>query len=435
MADLSALTSVYNHYLTTYAPKSVSALDTHKKSELRNIYNSIVKINKESPLYILDDSTESKAYAVSLKEDARELQHTLTSLGGLNEDELLNKKSAYSSDESVASVKYIGDTQNSETAPELSIEVRALASPQVNLGKYLPSDNPVSLAEDTYSFDLGINDFNYEFQFQIRAQDTNSDIQNRLQRLINNADIGIRAEIVEDNEGNSALKLTSQKSGLSENKDFVFRISDDQTSKTSGVVDLLGIDEMTRKPSNAEFILNGTEHSATSNSFTVEKMYEVTLNGVSPEEGKATDIGIKTDTESLMENMRQLFGGYNQFLRSTLEYTQKHPRSNQLISEMWHIAGEYAAPLSEIGVNITEDGSVDFDENALQHAIENNSFNKGFADIKDFAKDLYRKSSQVALNPMTYVDKTIVAYKNPGKNFASPYITSAYSGMMFNSYC
>jgi hypothetical protein len=36
---------------------------------------------------------------------------------------------------------------------------------------------------------------------------------------------------------------------------------------------------------------------------------------------------------------------------------------------------------------------------------------------------------------MDYVDKKIVAYKNPGHNFASPYITSAYSGMMFNSYC
>ena len=58
-----------------------------------------------------------------------------------------------------------------------------------------------------------------------------------------------------------------------------------------------------------------------------------------------------------------------------------------------------------------------------------------FTDIQNFAKDLYRKSGQVSLNPMQYVDKTIVAYKNPGKNFATPYITSAYSGMLFNSYC
>ena len=435
MADLAALTGVYNHYLTTYAPKSNSALDTHKKSELRGIYNSIVKINKESPLYILDDSADSKAYAIGLKEGARELQHTLASLGGLNEEELLNKKIAYSSNESIASVKYIGDSTSSNLAPELSIEVKSLASPQINLGKYLPSNAQIELEPDTYSFDLGINDFNYEFQFQIRPDDTNRDVQERLQRLINNADIGVYAEIAEDEEGNSSLKLTSQKSGMPENKEAVFHVSDNQTSKTSGVVDLLGIGTMTRMPSNAEFILNGVERTSTANAFTVEKMYEINLNGISPTEGETATIGIKPDTESLIENMRQLFGGYNQFLRSTLEYTQKHPKSNQLLSEMWHIAGEYAAPLSDIGVNITEDGSVDFNEEAMQKAISDGSMNQGFEDIKDFAKDLYRKSNQVALNPMNYVEKAIVAYKNPGKNFATPYITSAYSGMLFNSYC
>ena len=36
---------------------------------------------------------------------------------------------------------------------------------------------------------------------------------------------------------------------------------------------------------------------------------------------------------------------------------------------------------------------------------------------------------------MEYVQRTIVAYKNPGHNFASPYNTSSYSGMMFNFFC
>ena len=47
MAYSAALNTVYNHYLTAYAPKSTSRYDTHKRSELRSIYNSIVKLNKE----------------------------------------------------------------------------------------------------------------------------------------------------------------------------------------------------------------------------------------------------------------------------------------------------------------------------------------------------------------------------------------------------
>lgn len=434
MANLAAL-SVYNHYLTSYAPKGTTSLDTHKKSELRNIYNSIVKLNKESPLYLLDNSSDSKAYAIGLKENARELQNTIASLGGMDEVALLNKKTAYSSNESIASVLFLGTPEEASSAPELALEVHSLASPQVNMGQYIPSGEPVKLQPDTYSFDLSINDLNYEFQFQIRSEDTNIDVQNRLTRLINNADIGIYAETQEDESGNSSLKLTSKKSGISQDREYVFRVSDGQTSKTAGIVDYLGIGEITRIPSNAEFTINGAEHSAASNTFTIERLYEVTLNGVSPEEGMTANIGIKTDAENLMENLRQLFGGYNQFLHSAIDYTQNHPKSNQLVSEMWHLAGSFAKPLSEIGVNITEDGSIDMDEDILRQSIADGGMAEGLDQIKGFTKALYRKSGQVTLNPMAYVEKTIVAYKNPGKNFAAPYITSAYSGMLFNGYC
>ncbi|MCI9204234.1 MAG: flagellar capping protein, partial [Lachnospiraceae bacterium] len=63
MAYSARLDTVYNHYLTTYTPKT-SQYDTHKKSELRRIYNSIVKLNKESPLYMLDTSRESREFVV-----------------------------------------------------------------------------------------------------------------------------------------------------------------------------------------------------------------------------------------------------------------------------------------------------------------------------------------------------------------------------------
>ena len=88
--------SVYNHYLTTYAPKADTKYDMHGKRELRNIYNSIVKLNKYSPLYILDSSKESREFAVGLKENARELRNTIASLGGLDESKMLAKKGAIS---------------------------------------------------------------------------------------------------------------------------------------------------------------------------------------------------------------------------------------------------------------------------------------------------------------------------------------------------
>ena len=59
--------SVYDYYLTTYASKPATRSDTHKKSELRNIYNTIVKISKKSPLYKVDVSENIQRYAIDLK--------------------------------------------------------------------------------------------------------------------------------------------------------------------------------------------------------------------------------------------------------------------------------------------------------------------------------------------------------------------------------
>ncbi|MBO4900257.1 MAG: flagellar capping protein, partial [Lachnospiraceae bacterium] len=60
--NIAILNNIHNFYLSTYADKTNSPYDTHKKSELRGVYNSIVKINKDSPLYILDNTDEGRQY-------------------------------------------------------------------------------------------------------------------------------------------------------------------------------------------------------------------------------------------------------------------------------------------------------------------------------------------------------------------------------------
>ncbi|MDE6674889.1 MAG: flagellar capping protein, partial [Acetatifactor sp.] len=71
------LNTIHNHYLTTYAPSSVTRYDTHKKSELRAVYNSIVKLNKESPWYLPVKNMDVQQSAIGLKESARDLHNTI----------------------------------------------------------------------------------------------------------------------------------------------------------------------------------------------------------------------------------------------------------------------------------------------------------------------------------------------------------------------
>lgn len=435
MAYSAALNTVYNHYLTTYAPKSTTRYDTHKRSELRSIYNSIVKLNKESPLYLPETSKESQAFAVELKENARQLRNTIASLGGLDEDEMLNKKAAYSTNSDLVEASFIGTIQSDREIPSYNIEVTSLASPQINIGNFLPASQAVTLPEDTYSFDVTINDLSYEFQYSIHDGESNKEIQQRLARLISNADIGLDADVAEDGNGNCALRLTSAATGLKNNQHTIFHVSDNSTSKQKGSVNYLGIDSIAVAPSNAEFTINGEPRTASSNHFTIEKMYEIRLNRTSASSDDIAQIGVKTDLDSLTENIDDLLNGYNSFINSTSGYSDSYPKSNRLVKEMSRITQLYYNEFTKMGVSRNQEGVLSLDKDTLRHAALSDGGKESLDTIKDFANSVLRKVNQVTLNPMQYVEKTIVAYKNPGHNFATPYVTSAYSGMMFNSYC
>lgn len=433
MAYNAALDTVYNHYLTSYASKSNTQYDTHKKSELRGVYNSIVKQYKESPLFILKNTKESQVYAINLKESSRDFHNLIASLGGLDEDTLLNHKSAFSSNSLVADAVFIGDEDSADEVPAFELEVHNLASPQENTGRYLLSSQSVSLESDTYSFDVAIQDLNYEFQFNINDGDTNKMVQERLSRLINNANIGIQAELLEDEAGKSSLRLTSSATGLPFGKTELFSITDDRTSKKSGAVDYIGLNNTSRTASNAEFKLNGELRHASSNHFTVEKLYKLTLNGTS-EEGDITTINLKTDTESLAENISSFVNGYNHFIDSISNHLSEN-QDNRLLREMKSQSLYYADSLKELGLEFEDDGRIKSDNTFFYSDSFAENSDKYLETIKNFTNNALRKTNQISLDPMHYVDKKVVAYKNPHRNFANPYITSAYSGMMFNGYC
>ena len=432
--NIAALNTVYNHFMTTYAPEGTNTkYDTHKKSELRGVYNSIVKMNKDAPLFLLDTSPKTQEFAVSLKEGARSLKNVISSVSRDDSSDLLSQKTVASSDESIVTATYVGDATEGTEAPTLDIEVKALADKQTNIGKFLP-ENEMGLEAGAYSFDVHSRDADYEFQFNINEGDTNRTIQEKLARLITKSNIGIQGSTISDGEGNMALKLVSDDSGVRDDSELQFRITDDKTSKLHGTVEYFGLSNVDTLPTNSLFVLNGEERSTQSNTFTIDKTFEITLNGVS-EEGKSAQVGLKTDVESLTDNISYLIQGYNSFINQAAAYLDSQPYSGRLMREMGAISSVYGSGLSDIGLNIKEDGTIELDKEALSRTAQADDALERFSSIKSFTGSVLDKVNKVALNPMDYTQKTIVAYKNPGKSFASPYVTSNYSGMMFSSYC
>lgn len=301
---MAAIDSAYQYYLSTYGNSTVSRYDTHKKSQLRDTYNKIVKTNKESPLYKIKNLGEAEKYAIDIKESVGDIQHIAASLSSSDQgiEKAFSKKIAQSSDEDVVTAEYIGNDDTPDTTT-FHIAVKQLAAEQINRGNYLQPDR-YQFTPGIYSFDLNTNTNSYEFQFSVDRKDSNADVQQKLMQLINHSKIGINASMVQNSKGDNALVLSSSQTGIADDEDYLFQILPDASPSSMHAMKLLGINQIAQKAGNSSFVLNGKEHSSYSNSFMVNNQFNLTLNGIS-KDGSAATIDFKTDADAVADNGQQ----------------------------------------------------------------------------------------------------------------------------------
>ncbi len=354
--------SVYDYYLTTYASKPATRSDTHKKSELRNIYNTIVKISKKSPLYKVDVSENIQRYAIDLKENARFIK-SKTDLFFNDSDNGIRKK-LISSDEDVLSINYMGIPESEQNDSILSYEfqVDALAKPQVNTGNFLKS-NGTSISTGNHAFEVDIGDYSYEFQFSVQPEDTNKSVQEKLARLINRSDIGLTAQVITNDANKSALKLTSDKTGTAFNG-TIFSVINTHEQLDDNTIDRLGLNNVSQMSSNAEFRINGVNRTSASNTFTINKNLEVTLKGISREDNPS-HIKYQDDIISIIDSIKGMADSYNNIVDLANKTTRESDQTHSLQKEIRRMTERYKNDLESIGLNITEEGYLNFDESLI----------------------------------------------------------------------
>ena len=421
---MARIDTAYNYFMTTYGDNIGSRYESHKKSELRDTYNKIIKANKESPLYKIKNSEDMGQFAIDIKEHANSMSLSVSNLSTTGDDieSVLDKRIAYSSDSDSVDVIYVGE--DSDNADDFTIEVRSLAEPQVNTGNYL-APNGHDFEEGQYSFDLDIRNHSYEFQFNVNAGEENITVQNKIVRLLNTSDVGLSAQLLTDSSGAKAIQVSSKSTGLASDETSIFNIS---SSISWRELNILGIDRMTQSASNSDFTLNGNDHESLSNTFTVNKAYELMLKA--PSNGPVS-IGLMNDTEALTDGINQLLDSYNGMIDVGLKYNGAH-QNRTLFNEISSIGNSMADSLSATGITSDGLGHLNLDGEKLSSVINSEDRQAAFDTLNNLKQSIGKAASKASINPMAYVDKAIVEYKNPGKTLAAPYATSAYSGMMVN---
>lgn len=426
---MAKIDAAYNYLMTTYGKTTGSRYDSHKKSELRSVYNNIIKTNKESPLYKIIQQKNATEFALDIKQSAHKAQNIIASLSENGDDisSILNKKVAVSSDTDSVSVYYVGGASTKDVSA-FDIQVKQLATPQVNQGRFLnPSDH--AFEEGTFTFDLDTPTNSYEFQLNVNQGDNNYDIQSKIARLVNQSSVGLEAEVLMNDKGQSALKIQSKQTGLADGESSLFRI---QSGSSWNEVNTLGIGEITSPAKNSLFLLNDKEHSSLSNTFTINKAFEITLHQPTPEE-QVVHIGFKANTEAISDSIDEMLTAYNDMVSVGLKYSN-HQKNSRLFKEVTSIAQQLDADLQSAGITSDENGLLHLNRETFASAINKSVSSQTFQTLNLFKNALSQEAQKTSINPMNYVDKVIVEYKNPGKTFAAPYVPSVYSGMLVDRF-
>ncbi|MBO6214295.1 MAG: flagellar capping protein [Lachnospiraceae bacterium] len=424
--------SVYDYYLATYGGQSEyrersNRFDSHKKSELCSLYNNILKTNKNSPIFKINmDGDEVTKFAIDLKENARHTQNVVSALSTEGDDieSVFYKKVAVSSNEDAVGVTYVGK-EKAQESPSFDLGVQKIATPQINTGKFLPQTGH-DFEEGSYSFDLDTNSKSFEFQFNVNYGDNNYDVVQRVARLINTSDVGISARVLMNNRNRTtALEVTSKQTGLAEDEDYLFKIS---SSSSWRELNTLGIDKVSQEPENSAFTLNGSSHSSLSNTFTINQAFEITLKGTTPDD-KPAHIGFKANTDAIADSVDELLTSFNGFIAVGQKY-ESGKGHNQLLNELNALSNTFGDALASVGIQKAEDGTLYLDRTTIADSVTGEDAKKAFNILNRFKDSLSREAEKTSINPMNYVDKVTVEYKNPKRNFLAPYASSVYSGLL-----
>lgn len=152
--------------------------------------------------------------------------------------------------------------------------------------------------------------------------------------------------------------------------------------------------------------------------------YALNVKEMSMELSEASQDVLNGRSEDVEDNMNRVLSLYNGLLKRSDEYGEANYKPSRPGGELRYLVEGHTAELFESGIAIDSDGFLSFSDEAEIKVPEK------------FIADLASKAEQMSMNPMEYVDKKVYSYAHLYRSdIGTAYQASAFSGMLFNSYC
>lgn len=422
---------IYNHMIQSYLPKQTVRNHAHKRTELKRVYDNIIKQNKNSGFYKVNLSKENQLFTFGIKETALALKSKLDDL--CDPEENCFKQKAISISDSRVLTADLLDEDMSGLPETLSMTVETIATSQINKGKDLFHSSR-GLETGVYPFKVLIMNESYELSFQQKERTSNYTSMNNIADYLNKNLPGITVTVESGEKREySCLILQADFTGKVGERAFTF---EDPGYFNEGIVDFFGLNRMIKSADNAKFMINGIEKYTNGNTFNIEKALQISLNEICEQ---PVSIGIIPDSKPILKQLDQVLNIYNDFIHianARKIETKEYYNADKLINELKGIEKTFEKELHACGLVIEEDGTLSRNEELSDQAAITGEIESFIKKENGFIAKLLEKTESIAINPMNYLDKITVTYPNNTKvEFPNPYVTSVYSGLFFSSYC
>lgn len=427
--------AIYNNLISAYlyTKKGNGKKQTvHGDDELKEHYNEIVNYNKRQPVYILRLNEDNQKYILDLKDRSLQVMNDIKDYYDNMEDNYSKMQAVTDSFKVEAAIV---SKEYDNLPEEFDIEVKQLASNQENRSKAFYADGK-GLPSGNYSFEVRVNEHRYNLKYTIGKNTRNVNVLKDIARMINKGNIGINASLGKTEEDKVYLKLESEDTGEFGEDVFSFKDipADGHTAEVlHGIVEHYNLNNVVRKAKSLIFDMNGQMKYSISNKLVLNKSLELDVKGI---DGDKVHVAYAADGKAAFEAMNKILDSYNEVIRVDESYRNKTDESTRLVTEFKMIYEKNADELKAAGIYRDESGYLHMNMTDAVEAFEKGKFQEVFSRDSAFLNGILNKNKTISINPVEYTKKLMVTYPDYSKEgVGNSYMTSIFSGMLFNYYC
>jgi flagellar hook-associated protein 2 len=351
------ITGSYMNYLSV--SNLLSSLGVKSSSDLvMNVFNQSVEQLQEKVGQQIFSKDSNKALQ-GFYQELSDLSSAAARLVSDSSGSVFNDRTASSSNEKIltASAWDAFSADSGATEATYQIQVQQLAQAQENAGSSLQSKATGLLQSGTYNFEINVNGQNHAFSIDVSGTETNEELLSKVGQAINNANIGISAQVVADTEaGTSQLVLSSDQTGAA----AAFTITD----TTGDLVNQTGLGTVKTQAQNAAYRVDGKDYTGSSNTVYLD-------DGAVQADLKATGnvtltVGPDAQKEqAAVTNLVTALNDYRDYINNNETYIQ-----DSALSPIQNVMDDLKNQLGALGITQKEDGTLSVDQAKLKTALQ-----------------------------------------------------------------